>query len=385
MSLSVKVAVIGAGLSGLVAARELQREGHNNIVVYEKSSRLGGLWLYDPRTESDPLSIDPNRQIVHSSLYFSLRTNLPREVMSFSDYPFVVREHGDGRNFPRHEEVLKFLENFAEDFGLVELIRFNEEVEKVKQNDGEWVVESRNGDVCSKEKFEAVVVCNGHSTEPCLAELPGSEMWTGTQIHSHNYRKPEPFEGQVVVIVGAGPSAIDISREVATVAKEVHLSSRSPNVNVAKLVGYSNIWQHSKVECLKEDGEISFDDGFSVYVDTIIHCTGYKYDFPFLETNGIVSVADNRVGPLYKHVFPPQLAPTLSFLAIPVRGIGFQSVELQSKWIASVLSGKVKLPSSEEMLADTEQYYKEMKEMEIPKHHTHYLDPFKKRNLWKQN
>ncbi|GAA0158568.1 oxygenase [Lithospermum erythrorhizon] len=176
MALSVKVAVIGAGASGLLVARELQREGHNNIVVYEKASRLGGLWLYDPRTESDPLSVDPNREIVHSSLYSSLRTNLPREVMDFSDFPFVVREDGDRRNFPRHEEVLKFLENFARDFGLVDLIRFNEEVVKIKQNDGDWVVESRNGGVYSKEMFKAVVVCNGHQTEPRLAELQGKML-----------------------------------------------------------------------------------------------------------------------------------------------------------------------------------------------------------------
>ena len=43
----------------------------------------------------------------------------------------------------------------------------------------------------------------------------------------------------------------------------------------------------------------------------------YKYHFPFLETNGFVIVDDNRVGPLYKHIFPPALAPWLSFVGIP--------------------------------------------------------------------
>ena len=42
----------------------------------------------------------------------------------------------------------------------------------------------------------------------------------------------------------------------------------------------------------------------------------YKYHFPFLETNGIITIEDNRVGPLYKHVFPPALAPWLSFIGI---------------------------------------------------------------------
>lgn len=46
----------------------------------------------------------------------------------------------------------------------------------------------------------------------------------------------------------------------------------------------------------------------------------YKYRFPFLEEeDGIVSVDDNRVGPLYKHVFPPQLAPHISFIGLPFK------------------------------------------------------------------
>ncbi|KAG9160163.1 hypothetical protein Leryth_024537 [Lithospermum erythrorhizon] len=58
-------------------------------------------------------------------------------------------------------------------------------------------------------------------------------------------------------------------------------------------------------------------------------------------------------------------------------GMVFRSMELQAKWIASVLSGRVKLPSKEDMFADLEQHYKQMKEMDIPKHYTHYLSPFK--------
>lgn len=50
-----------------------------------------------------------------------------------------------------------------------------------------------------------------------------------------------------MVIIGEGPSALDISRDICKVASEVHLSSRSPNVKVAKLVSWNNMWQHSKV------------------------------------------------------------------------------------------------------------------------------------------
>lgn len=366
------MAVIGAGVAGLASARELKREGHR-VVVYEKSDQLGGTWVYDPRVESDPLGLDPNREIVHGSLYSSLSTNLPRQLMGFSDYPFEIKKNGEIRTFPRHEEVLQFLNEFARDFGLVELIRFNTEVVRVQRVDSRndlWMVNSRMSGLIQEEKFDAVIVCNGHHTKPRIADIPGMEKWPGKQIHSHNYRIPEPFQHQVVVVIGDSASAHDISGEIAKVAKEVHLSSRSPGVKVSN---YDNAWQHSKIERVYDNGEVAFEDGSSVRADVILHCTGYKFNFPFLETNGIVSVDDNRVGPLYKHVFPPKLAPTLSFVGIPYWVLVFHMMEFQARWVARVLSGKVLLPSEKEMLTDIEKHYQRMEEVGKPKHHTHSL------------
>ncbi|KAL8028309.1 hypothetical protein ABFX02_14G150500 [Erythranthe guttata] len=179
---------------------------------------------------------------------------------------------------------------------------------------------------------------------------------------------------QIVVVIGSGPSAKDISREISKVAKEVHVSSRSPNVEVSKLDFADNMWQHSEINRVDGNGEVMFEDGASVYADIIFHCTGFKYDFPFLKTDGIVTVDDNRVGPLYKHIFPPKLAPGLSFVGLPYFAAPVLAIyDLQAKWIARVLSGKTSLPSEEEMLADTREYYRNMVEKGVPKHHTHSL------------
>ncbi|KAI3741213.1 hypothetical protein L1987_58883 [Smallanthus sonchifolius] len=226
----------------------------------------------------------------------------------------------------------------------------------------------------SVELFDAVVVCNGHYTQPRLAtDIPGIETWPRKQMHSHNYRVPEPFRDQIVVVIGSGPSAVDISREIAMVAKEVHMSSRSPLVKVAKSDKFNNMWQHSKINCVSKDGSISFQDGFSIDADIILHCTGYKLHVPFLKTNGIVSVQDRRIGPLYKHVFAPQLAPRLSFVGIPDRSFPFIIAECQSRWIANALSRKVSLPLEDEMLSEVVKHYEEMKEKGIPEHATHQI------------
>jgi len=124
---SRSVAVVGAGAAGLVTARELLREGHR-VQLYEQASDragpggashggpagalpgaprcpptlrpgdlymqlldVGGVWKYDERVEADPLGQDGARATVHSSMYRSLRTNLPREVMGYLDFPFHPR------------------------------------------------------------------------------------------------------------------------------------------------------------------------------------------------------------------------------------------------------------------------------------------------------
>ncbi|KAF3648103.1 Flavin-containing monooxygenase FMO GS-OX-like 3 [Capsicum annuum] len=199
------VAVIGAGPAGLVAARELQREGHN-VVVFERENQVGGTWIYNPATDSDPMGVDPSRKIVHSSLYSPLRINLPREIMGFRDYPFVAtkKPDRDPRRFPGHKEVLDYLNDFAVEFGLIELVRFGNEVGYVGfLEDGKWKVCSRkreSDDVVfvNEEEYDAVVICNGCHTQPRIADdIPGIEVWPGKQIHSHNYRIPEPFRDQL--------------------------------------------------------------------------------------------------------------------------------------------------------------------------------------------
>ncbi|KAH7514131.1 hypothetical protein FEM48_Zijuj11G0056300 [Ziziphus jujuba var. spinosa] len=368
------VAVIGAGASGLVAARELRREGHR-VVVFEQGDQVGGTWVYTPKIESDPLGVDPRRTVVQSSLYQSLRTNLPREVMGFRDFPFVPRKDDkerDSRRFPGHREVLMYLEDFASEFGIVELVRLETEVMFVGMVDGgKWQVRSKKRDgICLDEIYDAVVVCNGHYTEPRVADdIPGNYFLDFPCAVISELDKL-----QVVILIGSAASAADISRELAGVAKEVHVASRSVGDGATgKRPDYDNLWLHSMIKSVHEDSSVVFKDGSAVLADVILHCTGYKYHFPFLETNGIVMVDDNCVGPLYKHVFPPALAPWLSFIGLPWKVVPFPLFEFQSKWIAGLLSNRLALPHKEQMMEDVEAFYSILESSGIPKRYTHNM------------
>ncbi|KAK4389453.1 Flavin-containing monooxygenase FMO GS-OX-like 4 [Sesamum angolense] len=379
---SRNVAVIGAGAAGLCAALELRRDGHK-VVVYEKENQIGGTWAYTPEIETDPIGLDPTRNIVQSSLYASLRTNLPREVMGFRVYPFVAsRKPGrDGRRFPGHGEVLEYLRDFAEEFRLGELVRFGSEVWHVGLvEDRKWMVRSRkrSGSEGNKddEVYDAVVVCNGHYTEPRIAEIPaekwnnhfttayvasfcemipvlnwGTTLWKTFCITFFFQEFPEllehklliqqstvyksPYSGfcfhfwcgfqlglilQIVVVIGSAASADDISRDISKVAKEVHITSRSIETGrLGKLSGHDNIWLHSMINSVHKDGKVAFQDGTQVRADVILHCTGW------------------------------------------------------SKWIAGVLSGRIPLPSKEEMMTDTEALYSSLEASGIPYRYTHRL------------
>ncbi|KAG9439742.1 hypothetical protein H6P81_019907 [Aristolochia fimbriata] len=385
------VCVIGGGPSGLVSARELKKEGHS-VVVFEQRSDVGGQWLYEPVVGDD--GDDDEEEEVHSSVYASLRLTSSREIMGFSDFPFRPKKGRDGRRFPGHGELYSYLRDYCDWFGLREHMRFNTKVEYVgmldkSYNSGDtpaadnlkWVVRAveKKTNKLIEQVYDAVVVATGHYSHPRLpTNIKGMDTWKRKQLHSHIYRVPEPFQSEVVVVVGNCLSGQDISMELVGVAKEVHLSAKSLEISLglSKIISKTPTFHiHPEIDSLHEDGRVLFKDGSWVTADTIIYCTGYSYTFPFLDTKGIVVVDNDRVGPLFEHTFPPSLAPSLSFVGIP-RKILFSFFEVQARWIAQVLSKKRELPSWEDMMKSIKDFYQSLEAAGVPKYKTHEIASF---------
>ncbi|XP_044361599.1 flavin-containing monooxygenase FMO GS-OX-like 9 [Triticum aestivum] len=322
----------------------------------------------------------------------------------FTDFPFCPKSGRDDRRFPGHREVHLYLKDFCAAFGLMDAVRLNTRVLRAVMTPARrWAVRSvdlgvgecddpdgKELDACVDEVFDAVVVATGHYSQPRLPCIKGMETWRGRQMHSHSYRVPEPFRGEVVVAVGCGESGKDIAMEIRGVAKEVYLvagSTEAVTPGLSKVLAKHSADLHLRleVERLCEDGRVAFTDGggagssSSVAADTVIYCTGYSYSFPFLDTGGAVAVDDNRVGPLFEHVFPPSLAPSLSFVGVPRK-----IFEAQARWVAQVLSGRRALPAEEEMLRSVEEFYRAREAAGVPRKYTHeigrreitYMDDF---------
>lgn len=131
----------------------------------------------------------------HSAMYKNLRTNFPKELMGFKDYPFT----GPEKSFVSWVEVLEFLSRFAADFKLEENIIFNHQVKSVKPVSGNWevIVENLKTATTHRGTYDAVFVCNGHHFIPNVPNIKGIHNFKEEVKHSFIYRRPQDFKGKL--------------------------------------------------------------------------------------------------------------------------------------------------------------------------------------------
>jgi hypothetical protein len=200
-----RVAVIGAGPSGLACAKHLLQVGLRHFVVYEKNADVGGNWLYSPTPG-------------HSSAYAGLCAITSKRMSAYEDFPMP----DDYPEYPRHDLLLAYFRAYARRFGLYDFIRFHTEVRQLNPIDGDrWQVTLADGQT---ETFDYILVASGHHWDPYVPAWDGT--FEGTFLHSHEYREPEPFRGQRVLVIGGGNSACDIAVEVSRVARFTAISMR---------------------------------------------------------------------------------------------------------------------------------------------------------------
>ncbi|ATY59960.1 Thiol-specific monooxygenase [Cordyceps militaris] len=347
-----RVAVIGAGPSGLAAAKYLLAEKtFSTVDVFEQHSTVGGVWAYTPHAEDRGWWVSP--------VYDLLETNITHTLMKYTDLDFPA----DSALFPRHEVVKRYLDAYAEPLGkLVHLSTQVVSVQKVARAGRDvWEVQTcRSGsDALSTAYYDAVVIANGHYSEAFTPCIPGLDAFIkahpGRVSHSKQYRRPGQFAGKKVVVVGNSASGADISAQISTTAKlPILISEKDRRSEPAPAAPCWAKPMPQIVEFIPDRRCVRFANGeIETDIDAVVFCTGYVYSFPFLKGLGSAAVVSDGgacVHGLYQHVFSID-DPTLAFLGIPQRVVPFPFAEGQAAWISRVWAGRLGLPPTSEMRA----------------------------------
>ncbi|KAM4726515.1 uncharacterized protein FYW61_012316 isoform 2-T3 [Anableps anableps] len=355
-----RVAVVGAGAAGLCAARHILSRPASFAppVVFELSGNVGGTWCYE-----EHVGTFPNGRPVLSSMYRDLRTNLPKEVMMFPDFPFDP----ELRSFLSHREVQQYLERYCESFRIWPHIRFSAMVENITP------VSPTTGSEARKVTWE---VTSSDSTvtaaDPDGVKTLGKRcVSAGKVLHSHSYRFAEPFSGQTVVVLGAKASGLDISIELVKAGAKVILSHRNPPLTIPLPPG---IQQASSVVAVQDDGTIRLQDGSVCQADVLMFCTGYNFSYPFLDPAQLgLDIQDHVVSPLYRYMMPPAF-PSLFFIGICKVICPFPNFDCQVQFALAVLDGSVTLPPQEQM--EEEVWREQQKKLDrgVQRHHLLKMD-----------
>jgi Flavin-binding monooxygenase-like len=379
-------AVIGAGPMGLACARNLQKLGIP-FRGYDRHTGPGGLWDID----------NP-----HSTLYQSAHLISSRHMTEFAEFPMPA-----GPAYPHHTELRQYFRDYATHFGLSARYSWSTRVEQVAPlPDGRWAVTTvpeparpepgqdacaSVGELRTTTVHDGVLIASGVLHHPHWPTLPGT--FTGRVMHSAEYRTPDVFEGQRVLVVGCGNSGADIAVDAVHRAARVDLSVRRgyyflpkfimgrptdtlggairlpralkqrldallvrvvmgkpsnyglpdpdyrmyeahPVINSLVLhhLGQGDITPRGALRAI--DGRtVTFADGASAEYDVLLLATGYQPKFPFIDA----ALLNWDTGPaprLFLNTFHPQHDTLFLMGMLEAAGLGWEGRNRQAELVA---------------------------------------------------
>lgn len=193
--------IVGAGISGLCAAIKMKKEGYHDFKIIEKATRVGGTW--------------------RENTYPGCGCDVPSSLYSFSFAPSSKWSH----LFARQPEILSYLEEVSEDFGINELIEFGTELENAQWDERRhlWVLDTNKGQTLAR----TVVFATGPITEAQIPALPGLNSFQGEMFHSAKWNHDYDLTGKRVAVIGTGASAIQFVPQIQPKVKELHVFQRT--------------------------------------------------------------------------------------------------------------------------------------------------------------
>ena len=349
--MSKRIAVIGAGPSGLAQLRSFQSakaKGANipEIVCFEKQANWGGLWNYSWRT-----GLDEHGEPVHNSMYRYLWSNGPKEGLEFADYSFEEHFGKQIASYPPRAVLFDYIEGRVKKAGVRDWIRFSTSIRFVRYDEksGTFTVTAHDliHDRMYEEVFDYVVVASGHFSTPNAPEFPGFSKFGGRILHAHDFRDALEFKGMDILIIGTSYSAEDIGSQCWKYgAKSITVSHRTGPMGY----GWPANWLEVPLLERVEGTTAFFIDGTSKHIDAIILCTGYKHHFPFLpdylrlKTANRLAAADLYKGVTWIHNIK------LFYLGMQDQWFTFNMFDAQAWWVRDVILGRIAIPTDKATL-----------------------------------
>jgi cation diffusion facilitator CzcD-associated flavoprotein CzcO len=198
-----RVAVVGAGFSGLCMAIRLKREGIDDFVVLERGDEVGGTW--------------------RDNTYPGCQCDIPSALYSYSFAPNPEWT----RFYPRQEEIRRYLRGCADHYAVMPHVRFGHEVTGARWDEEAraWRLDTSHGPLAA----DVLVGGMGGLSQPSVPAIPGLERFEGTVFHSAQWDHDHDLSGERVAVIGTGASAVQFVPRIQPEVGTLSVFQRTPS------------------------------------------------------------------------------------------------------------------------------------------------------------
>jgi cation diffusion facilitator CzcD-associated flavoprotein CzcO len=302
----LSVGIVGAGFGGLSMGIKLREEGIEDFEIFERGGTVGGVW--------------------RANTYPGAACDVPSHLYSFSFAP----GSNWSRRYAPQPEILEYLEEVTDRFGIRPHLRLNTEVTEARFDPeaGRWTLTTDDG---GTHEFDLLVTCCGQLTRPAVPKVEGIEEFAGRVFHSAEWDHSHDLAGRKVAVIGTGASAIQFVPQIAPECDRVTVYQRTAPWIVPKTDRTYPEWERRLFERFPARVKLARAGLFTVFELGTYGFTGRHWVL-----GPVAKLAD-----AYRERELPD--PELRELCTPHYEIGCKRVLITSDWYATLRRDNVEL------------------------------------------